>query len=438
MQVNCQAGKIVVCLANHKIDRRKEMNPFEEKGVKIADTFKDWSRIQPKPYCKQEVDPYTKTRIILMNGTEFEQVWFGHQFSRSCPSQDLRKELALIRRSEQQQQKVIGALKPPDETILEHTVSYEQLAVDLTAELAQREPDLHVKMALDFALLEDFDHLYRYSDLLEMEMGAKAEQLVGHYTEIMPGRPTIAEHRYPYDNLRRWIDSKTASPITKLNVEIITAAEQQTMNYYMNVASLYESDLGRSLYQEIGLIEEQHVTQYGGLLDTNMTMLEKLLCHEYTECYLYYSCFEDEKDERIKAIWEEHFIQEVGHLHLAADLLKQYDKKEWQQVIPDGNFPQLLKLRENKQYVRDVLANTVKLTSKGDNYVEAATLPQNDDFFQFQEKVNANVEAVPSHQVIAQYIEKNGMDYRFEESPNPVPELQDRKVDNTTVGREML
>ncbi|WP_167958454.1 hypothetical protein [Anaerosporobacter faecicola] len=414
------------------------MNPFEEKGVKIADTFKDWSRIQPKPYCKQEVDPYTKTRIILMNGTEFEQVWFGHQFSRSCPSQDLRKELALIRRSEQQQQKVIGALKPPDETILEHTVSYEQLAVDLTAELAQREPDLHVKMALDFALLEDFDHLYRYSDLLEMEMGAKAEQLVGHYTEIMPGRPTIAEHRYPYDNLRRWIDSKTASPITKLNVEIITAAEQQTMNYYMNVASLYESDLGRSLYQEIGLIEEQHVTQYGGLLDTNMTMLEKLLCHEYTECYLYYSCFEDEKDERIKAIWEEHFIQEVGHLHLAADLLKQYDKKEWQQVIPDGNFPQLLKLRENKQYVRDVLANTVKLTSKGDNYVEAATLPQNDDFFQFQEKVNANVEAVPSHQVIAQYIEKNGMDYRFEESPNPVPELQDRKVDNTTVGREML
>ena len=34
--------------------------------------------------------------------------------------------------------------------------------------LAMREPDKRVKAALDFALLEDFDHLYRYADLLDM------------------------------------------------------------------------------------------------------------------------------------------------------------------------------------------------------------------------------------------------------------------------------
>ena len=58
------------------------------------------------------------------------------------------------------------------------------------------------------------------------------------------------------------------------------------MNYYMNTSAVYdESEIGRQLYQEIGLIEEQHVTQYGSLIDPNTTMLECLLMHQYTECY---------------------------------------------------------------------------------------------------------------------------------------------------------
>ena len=82
--------------------------------------------------------------------------------------------------------------------------------MDLTAELARHEKDCYVKKTLDFALLEDFDHLYRYANLLEAEQGIYAEKLVGRYTEIMPGRPTISHHRYPVDNVRRSIDSRTA------------------------------------------------------------------------------------------------------------------------------------------------------------------------------------------------------------------------------------
>ena len=110
------------------------------------------------------------------------------------------------------------------------------------------------------------------------------------------------------------------------------------MNYYMNIAAFYKSDRGRKLYQEIGMIEEQHVTQYGALLDTKCTWLESLLMHEYTECYLYWSCFNDETDRPVKKIWEQHFHQELSHLHAAARLLQTYEKKEWRQVIPDGEF----------------------------------------------------------------------------------------------------
>lgn len=413
------------------------MNPFEQKTRPADRLYFDWQKLAPAPYNKNETDPYTKTRIILMNGTEYEAVWFSHQFHRHCANNDLRRELAVLRRTEQQQQKRISLLKPIDETILETTIGYEQLAVDLTAILAQREPDEYAVKVMNLALLEDFDHLYRYADLLELEHGIHAEALVGSYTEIMPGRPTIAEHRDPRDSVRHALDFKTAAPLSRLNAAIITAAEQQTMNYYMNQCAFYESPLGRRLYQEIAMIEEQHVTQYGALLDPNCTWLENLLMHEYTECYLYYSCFEDECDDHVKKIWEQHFEQELSHLHHAADLLKRYEGKEWFEVIPDGEFPQLLKFSPQKEYVRRVLKATGACTAlREDPAVPVADLPRDADFFAYQAIVNTRPEKVPSHQVIEKILDDRAEDYRFEEKAHPIPELRDRKTDNITFARE--
>ncbi len=188
------------------------MNPFELKPQDLENLYLDWQEMSPVPYDSRETDPYTKTRVILMNGTEFEAVWFSHQFTRHTVDNDLRRALAQMRRQEQQQQKLVSALKPLDEDILVHTIGYEQLAVDLTAALAQREENPYVKEALDFALLEDFDHLYRYADLMSFDSRMHAEELVGRYTEIMPGRPTIAHHRHPFDSVNYPILSQSASP----------------------------------------------------------------------------------------------------------------------------------------------------------------------------------------------------------------------------------
>ena len=410
------------------------MNPFKLNPVPVEKTLRDWKAICPMPYDKHTVDPYTRTRVILMNGTEFEQVWFSHQFSRHSMNNDLRREIALLRRAEQQQQKYVSCLKPMDETILEHTIGYEQLAVDLTAALAKMVPCQNVKNALDFALLEDFDHLYRYANLMDMETGEAAEKLVGGYTEIMPGRPTVSEHRHPHDSIRNFEESD-AELITKLAAGIITAAEQQTMNFYMNAATLYPTEMGRRLYQEIGMIEEQHVSHYGSLMDPRPTWLECLLMHQYTECYLYYSCMENECDARIRDIWARLFEEEVSHLHFAANLLKNFEGTEWQQVIPDGEFPELLALGSNIDYVRKVLASQVELTALREGYVPVSQLPGKNDYQLYQSIVNSSVSAVPSHQVIEDYISHYGTDYRFETQPNPIEALQNRKADNITVGR---
>lgn len=412
------------------------MNPFEEKPQPIEKALQNWKQMYPQAYNKREIDPYSKTRIILMNGTEYEANWFSHQFARHTDNNDLRRDLALAREVEKQQQQKIFLLKPQNESILEHTIGYEQLAVDLTAELAKRELDCNVKTALDFALLEDFDHLYRYADLLEMEQGIYAEWLVGRYTEIMPGRPTIAHHRYPMDNVRRSINAKKADTQTVLSTMIITAAEQQTMNYYMNASAFACSDLGRRLYEEIALVEEEHVTQYESLIDPNATWLEMLLWHEYTECYLYWSCYKTETDACLKKFWEQNFEFEISHLHKAAELLKKYEKKDWQEVIKDPVFPKPLELHENIDYVRKILGETVQYTSVKEDYTKIKDLPKNADFFRFQEITNPDVNIVPSHCVIEQYICRHGADYRYQVAPSPVPELRNRRQDNTCVGRK--
>lgn len=412
------------------------MNPFNEKSRPLEKLLLNWQQLYPKPYDKREVDPYTKTRIILLNGAEFEANWFSHQFARHVEDNDLRRELALVRDIEKQQQLKISLLKPKDESILEHTISYEQLAVDLTAELAQRELDCNVKTALDFALLEDFDHLYRYSNLLETEQGISAEWLVGRYTEIMPARPTISHHRHPFDNVKKSIDAKTADLQTVLSTMIITAAEQQTMNFYMNVTNFALSDMGRRLYQEIAMVEEEHVSHYESLMDANSSWFEMLLWHEYTECYLYWSCYMTETDPYIKNLWEENLYAEISHLHKASELLLKYEGKEWQEVIPCGDFPAPISLHENVEYVRKILNDTVQYTSLKEDYAKIKSLPDDSDFFRFQNIVNPTVDIVPSHNVIENIIRRRGADYRFQLAPNPIPELRNRRKDNTDVGRK--
>src|SRR3546814_2558616 len=91
-----------------------------------------------------------------------------------------------------------------------------------------------LKQALDFALLEDFDHLYRYANLYELIDGKDASALTDSLTEITPGRPTIVEHRHPLDEVRGHYSTHTVDPLSRMHVMTIVAGEQQTMNFYMN------------------------------------------------------------------------------------------------------------------------------------------------------------------------------------------------------------
>lgn len=372
---------------------------FKEKGVPLDKQGFNWRELVQTPISKLDDDAFTRVRIILMNGIENESWIFQHAFARKH-NHGLRLPLARVRRIEQHQQTLVNWLLPSDQSVLETTIGYEQVAVEVTAAVAQNEPDPYMRSVYDYGLLEDFDHLYRYSALLDRLEGKDSNTILQNYTDIVPGRPTCDEHRDPADDLRNHYDCKKAAPITKLNALTILAAEQQTRNFYATNGNYYSDPVARQLYAEISSIEEQHVTQYESIIDPNETWLEKWLLHEATEVYNYFNCYQQETNPRIREIWERMVAYELGHLHYVMDLFRSIEKRDPAEVLPQ-TLPEEISFKSQRDYVRQVLQSQVNLRAVGTQFVDKSQVPADSPSNVYRAQVNAK--GSPSEIVSAGY-----------------------------------
>lgn len=342
------------------------LNLFTEKGSSIEKQRFTWRELVQKPISKLDNDAFTRVRIILMNGIENEALRFGHLCSRM--NRDLQLPLAQVRRAEQHQATLVNWLLGADHLPLETTIAYEQVAIEVTAAIALKEPDPYLAQVYRFGLLEDFDHMYRYSALMDRVEGKDANNILQSYTDIIPGRPTTDEHRAPEDDLRNYYDRKLADPLTKLHAMTLVAGEYQTHDYYMNIGPTFTDPTARQVYAEIASIEEQHVTQYESIIDPYETWLEKWMIHEANEVYNYYSCVQSESDSRVKAIWERFLDYELGHLQLAMELFKKFENRDPAEVLPQ-TLPSPIEYKSNRDFIRNVLENEVNLRAKGPAFV---------------------------------------------------------------------
>jgi len=337
------------------------------KGTPLGRQRFNWRELAGKPISKLDEDAFTRVRIILMNGIEHEALRFQHSCARM--NRELRPALADVRRVEHHQATQINWLLGADHSPLETTIAYEQVAIEVTAAVAQTEPDPYLAQTYRFGLLEDFDHMYRYTALLDRLEGKDANNILQSYTDILPGRPTIVEHRAPADDLREPFDAKTAALLSKLHATTIMAGEQQTHNYYMNIGPTFADPVARQLYAEIASIEEQHVTQYESIIDPDQTWLEQWLLHEVTEVYNYYSCVQQEPNPRIKAIWERFLDYELGHLHMVRELFKDSERRDPAEVLGSKSLPEPIVFASQRDFVRKVLSAEVDLRAAGTQYV---------------------------------------------------------------------
>jgi hypothetical protein len=367
-----------------------------EKGVPLDRQVFTWRELAGPPYSKLDDDAFTRVRTILMNGIEGEAVRFSHACARM--NRDLRVELARVRRIEHLQQVLVNWLNPADQSPLETTIGFEQTAIEVTAWVAQHEPDRYQAQVYRFGMLEDFDHLYRFSALLDRVSGKDANNILQSYTDVRPGRPTRDEHRAPEDDVREPYIRSAVDPMTKLNALTIVSAEHQVHDYYMNIGPTFADPVARMLYAEIATIEEQHVTQYESLIDPDETWIEKWLLHEATEVWTYWSCVGQEPNPRLKAIWERMLDYELGQLHFVMALMRQMEGRDPEAMLPK-TLPDPIKFESQRQFIRDTLAKEVDLSANGTQIVPRSEEGRTSAIYREQ----LNSEISPSELVTADY-----------------------------------
>jgi rubrerythrin len=365
-------------------------------GTPLARQHFTWRDLVQPPVSKLDDDAFTRVAVILMNGIELEALRFQHSCARM--NGVLQLPLAQVRRAEQHQATMVNWLLGADQSPLETTIAYEQVAIEITAAVAQNEPDPYLAQVYRYGLLEDFDHMYRYAALLDRLEGKDANNILQSYTDILPARATFEHHRSPENELRRPYDRTKAEPLTKMHALTIMAGEQQTHNFYMNVGPMYADPVARQLYAEIASVEEQHVTQYESIIDPTETWLEKWLLHEATEAYNYYSAVQQERNPRIKAIWERFLDYELGHLGLVKELFKQHERRDPAEVLP-ATLPEPIAYASQRDFVRAVVKKEVDLRADGADFVDKSQEPQSS--LDYRKQMNS--QGSPSQTVAAGY-----------------------------------
>jgi hypothetical protein len=72
-------------------------NPLDHSGIPLERQVRSWRELNVAPIDPDRCDPYTRCRVITMNGIEVEAILFNHHLARHCPDLELRRRLAEVR-----------------------------------------------------------------------------------------------------------------------------------------------------------------------------------------------------------------------------------------------------------------------------------------------------------------------------------------------------
>ena len=343
------------------------INLLQDTGTPIEQQRFTWKELAQKPISKLDDDAFSRVRVILMNGVELDALRLQQVLLRML--REGREDVARLMRVEQHQATAINWMLSADHSPLETTIAYEQVAIEVTASVAQLEPDPVMAQGYRFGLLEDFDHLYRYAALMDRLEGKDANNILQGYTDVVPGRPTPVHHRAPENDLMEPYPTDAALA-TRLHALTLVGGEYQTHDYYMTVGPQFTDPVARLLYAEIASVEAQHITHYGSMLNPDETPLEKLLLQQAAEVWNYQACAQQESDARLRALWERFLDYELGHLQVVLRLVRDIERRDPAQVLGDGKLPPGIAFKSQREFVRQVLAAEQGLRKDGTRFVD--------------------------------------------------------------------
>ena len=115
-------------------------------------------------------------------------------------------------------------------------------------------------------------------------------------------------------------------------------------------------------------------------------------------------------DDRLKLIWEEFMMHEIGHLHIANKLLQKFEKRDAEEIIGNKIYEPCT-FKSQKDYVQKVLENEIdkRMDGKDDmGYTTIDKLP--DDWASYDVQETLGADGAPTEQTIVLIEEHIGRD----------------------------
>ncbi|MBR1584880.1 MAG: hypothetical protein IJ662_05010 [Clostridia bacterium] len=364
-------------------------------------------------------DAYPRARALLL----LHLAWACVDASRCVHTPKEAGQVALLRRADLRSSLTFSGLEnqiPAGDRPILHGF----LAVQLLAALAARLPDTPLRRAIDFTAPDSQDIVYRLAHALPDP--DRAQALLGGAMEIMPGRPLIACHRHPFDGIGAPMAAEE-DPLLPLAAMALTAVSTGFCQHL--IAAPAPDEQTRGLYVECAMICEQHATLFASMLPLHSPG-ERLLLAEDTLAYLALSCAQAEENADLRALYYREAAHALAHGQKLRALLRAREENAPPRPM---RLPPLI-LAPCKGYVRDTLKQ-IGVTARRDQFVPVGSLPRGADFFRYQKRICPRAESVPSHAAVQRFIDRHGVDCRFEIAPHPIQALRDRSKDQTNIGR---
>jgi len=216
--------------------------------------------------------------------------------------------------------------------------------------------------------------------------------------------------------------------LEQANVKVL-----KELNPYLNVVSINKVNKGTQKENSVSNDYELIMSDIAYLLNIDYAKTYRVFDKNMEPKGVININFEEENERFLTLEEALRFIEEESPSFTLTQKLKDYHDKQvrfgLKQIKNKKDY------KDNIEYVRKILKNTVTNTSLREDYISVDKAESNSNFFKYNNKVNKHLDKEAGHSIIKEHINKFGTDYRFETLENPVKELRDRKVDNNTLGR---
>src|SRR3954447_7501981 len=204
-------------------------NPLDHAGVRFDRRTSDRRELNTAPIDPHACTPYTRSWIIAMVGIQKAAIGFDRTVVRTEPDPTRRAVFERLRSAESRRARAVAGMLPWARSALEDALAHEQAAVDVDVWVARAEPEPQRRDIYQCDALEDFGHLYRYADALDLVAHGR-ERDVDEVVAVLPDR-----WGQPAAGAAGPAGVATTAPLSAFNTLTTLAVERQVADFYDHV-----------------------------------------------------------------------------------------------------------------------------------------------------------------------------------------------------------